>query len=177
MSLTPDVTYIIKIINVGDYSVGKTSLIQRYVVNLFKEEYHSTVGVEISQKDLELSENTKVRFVIWDIGGQLPEMAPYRKKFYEGAQFAFIVLDRTRLDSLKSVDKWYQEIKNYIKKDIHIILIGNKSDLADQFVISELDIKRVAERYGFHYIVTSAKSGENVNEAFLYVAYKFLESV
>ncbi len=166
-----------KLIFTGDYAVGKTSLIQRYVVNLFKEDYHSTVGVDISQRDLELSENTKIRFIIWDIGGQLPKMGPYRKKFYEGAHFAFIVIDRTRLDSLKSIDKWYDEIKNFSKTDVQIVLIGNKSDLVDKLVISELDIKRVAEKYNFHYIITSALTGENVNEGFLYIAYKFLESV
>ncbi|MFX1572393.1 MAG: ADP-ribosylation factor-like protein [Promethearchaeota archaeon] len=173
----PEGQFSFKLILTGDYAVGKTSLIQRYVLNLFKEDYHSTVGVDISQREIELSENTKIKFVIWDIGGQLPKMAPYRKKFYEGAKFAFIVIDRTRLDSLKSVDKWYDEIKNYVKTDIDIILIGNKSDLTDQFIISESDIKRVADKHDFHYILTSAKSGENVNDAFLYVAYKFLESV
>ncbi|MFX0036237.1 MAG: ADP-ribosylation factor-like protein [Candidatus Hermodarchaeota archaeon] len=166
-----------KLIITGDYSVGKTSLIQRYVVNLFREVYHSTVGIEISQKDLELSEKTKIRLIIWDIGGQLPKIAPYRKKFYEGAQFAFIVIDRTRLDSLNSVENWYNEIKHFTATEAQVVLIGNKSDLVDDLVISELDIKKIADKNNFHYIITSALTGENVNEAFLYVSYKFLESV
>jgi len=166
-----------KIIITGDYAVGKTSLIQRYMVNLFREVYHSTVGIEIFQKDLELSKNSKIKLIIWDIGGQLPRIAPYRKKFYEGANFAFIVIDRTRLDSLNNVEKWYDEIKSLTATDAQVILIGNKSDLVDDLVISELDIKKVADKYNFHYIITSALTGENVNEAFLYVAYKFVESV
>ncbi|MFW9902118.1 MAG: ADP-ribosylation factor-like protein [Candidatus Thorarchaeota archaeon] len=173
----PKGSFSFKIIITGDYSVGKTSLIQRYVVNLFREIYHSTVGIEIHQKDLELSENSKIRLIIWDIGGQLPKIAPYRKKFYEGAKFAFIVIDRTRLESLKSVEKWYNEIHSLTTLDTQVVLIGNKSDLVDDLVITELDIKNVADKYKFHYIITSALTGENVNDAFLYVAYKFLESV
>ena len=164
-----------KLILTGDFAVGKTSLIRRFVQDLFKEDYHSTVGVDISQRTIKLDENTKVKFIIWDIGGQIPKMAPYRKKFYEGARFAFIVIDRTRLESLKSVDKWCSEIKTSTSMDINIILIGNKSDLMDQLVVSENDIRLVAKKYNFHYIITSAKTGENVNDAFYYLAYRFLE--
>lgn len=165
-----------KIILVGNYNVGKTSLIVRFVQNLFQDSYHSTIGVEISKKDMELSEETIINFAIWDIGGQITQMAPYRRRFYEGAQSAFIVIDRTRQDNLKSVDLWYNEIKKYVGKDIDVILVGNKSDVVETIEISEESIKVVAEEKGFHYILTSAKTGENVHDLFLYIAYKFLES-
>jgi len=173
----PTGDYPFKLILTGDFAVGKTSLISRFVQNLFKEDYHSTVGVDISKKMVKLDENTKVQFIIWDIGGQMPKMAPYRKKFYEGANCAFIVLDRTRTDSLKNVDKWYNEIKNYVKKEVNVILVGNKSDLLDKILVSEEDIRDVANKYKFNYIITSAKTGESVHETFLYIAYKFLASL
>ncbi|NVM36034.1 MAG: GTP-binding protein [Candidatus Lokiarchaeota archaeon] len=166
-----------KMIITGDFSVGKTSLIRRFVQNLFKEDYHSTIGIDISQIVVDLSENTKINFIIWDIGGQIPKMAPYRKRFYEGAIFAFIVIDLTRLDCLKSVDKWYDEITKSIDMDINIVLIGNKSDLTEKLIITEKEIERIAIKYNFHYMITSAKTGENVNEAFFYLAYRFLENI
>ena len=166
-----------KLILTGDYAVGKTSLIARFVQNLFKDEYHSTVGVDISMKKINLSDNTQMKFVIWDIGGQITQMAPYRKRFYEGANSAFIVVDRTRLDSLKSVGMWYEEIIKHSSKNINIIIIGNKSDLVDEIVVSGDDIKSIADKYDFTYILTSAKTGENVTDAFLYCAYNFLEKV
>jgi len=172
----PTGNFSFKLILTGDFAVGKTSLIRRFVQNLFKDDYHSTVGVDISQRIIKLSENTKVKFIIWDIGGQIPKMAPYRKKFYEGARFVFIIIDRTRLDSLKSVDKWYEEITQSVSVDINIILIANKSDLTEELAVSESDIKQVANKFNFHYIITSAKTGENVKEAFYYLAYRFLES-
>jgi len=167
----------IKLILTGNYKVGKTSLVMRFVENTFKESYSSTIGVEISQKSINISENTKIEFVIWDIGGQMIQMAPYRKRFYSGANSAFIVIDRTRANNLDSIESWYNDVKDHITKDINVILIGNKSDLVDDIVISEDQIKEIAEKKGFNYILTSAKTGENVLESFLYIAYKFLETV
>jgi small GTP-binding protein len=149
----------IKLILTGDYKVGKTSLIKRFVENAFGDSYHSTIGA------------------IWDIGGQIIQMTPYRKRFFGGANSAFIVLDRTRSNALESIEIWHNEIKKQVGKDINIILVGNKSDLVEDIVISEEAIKEIADQNGFNYILTSAKTGENVNDSFLYIAYTFLEKV
>jgi len=166
-----------KIILTGNYQVGKTSLIRRFVKNDFKTDYISTIGVQISKKSVYLTDRIKMNFLIWDIGGQVQQMAPYRAKFYNGANAAFIVIDRSRPGNLESIEKWYNEIKKSIPKNIAIVIVGNKSDLKDQLVISEDDIKEVAKEYGFHYILTSAKSGANVNDAFLYMAYRIIETL
>ena len=171
----PTGDYSLKLILTGDYKVGKTSLILRFVQNLFKDSYQSTIGVDISQKVMQLSESTMIRFIIWDIGGQIDRMAPYRKRFYGGANSALIIVDRTRSGSLKSVEKWYEDIRRYVDANINIIIVGNKSDLVNEIVVSEEDLKNVANQYGFSYLLTSAKTGENVNDVFQYIAYKFLE--
>ncbi|MFX1594310.1 MAG: GTP-binding protein, partial [Promethearchaeota archaeon] len=141
----PTGDYYFKLILTGDFAVGKTSLINRYVQNLFKEVYQSTIGVDITQKVIKLGEDTKIRFIIWDIGGQMPKMAPYRKRFYEGANFAFITVDRTRLDTLEDINAWYEEISKFAGPDTSRILIGNKSDLTEQIQITESDLKRIAD--------------------------------
>ncbi|MHA2035465.1 MAG: GTP-binding protein [Promethearchaeota archaeon] len=166
-----------KVILTGDFQVGKTSLIRRFVENSFKENYIATIGVQISKKTVSLSEQNKMNFIIWDIGGQSFQMTPYRSRFYNGANAALIVIDRTRQGNLSSVEKWYKDIKNSIPKDIPVIIVGNKSDLIDQLEISEDEIKEVAKQFGFHYILTSAKTGENVNDAFLYIAYRVIETL
>ena len=173
----PTGEFTMKLILTGDYKVGKTSLILRFVQNQFKKSYESTIGVEISQKILNLSENTNLSFTIWDIGGQVTMMIPNRKKYYIGTHAAFIVVDRTREDHLKSINFWYNEIKTQIDDKVSVIIIGNKSDLTNEIVISEEDIREVAEKYDFQYVLTSAKTGENVIEAFTFMAYKFLENV
>jgi len=164
-----------KLILCGDYQVGKTSLIKRFVDDSFQENYISTIGVEIHKKVEEISSGTIINFLIWDIGGQITQMAPYRNRFYSGANAAFIVVDRSRSNNQESVRFWFDDIKKSIPADIPIVIIGNKSDLVDEIVVSELDIKNLADEYGFHYILTSAKTGDNVSDAFLYVAFRFLE--
>ncbi|MFX0028679.1 MAG: GTP-binding protein [Candidatus Hermodarchaeota archaeon] len=166
-----------KLILTGDYQVGKTSLIRRFVKNTFEKDYISTMGVQISKKEVSLTEKTHMNFILWDIGGQVQQMAPYRAKFYNGANAAFIVIDRTREDNLNSIKRWYKDIKNSIPKNIPIVLVGNKSDLIDDIIISEEDIRKAADDLGFHYILTSAKTGENVNDAFLYIAYRVIETL
>ncbi len=166
-----------KLILTGDFQVGKTSLIKRFVENLFSESYISTIGVEISKKTVVIDEDTKINFVLWDIGGQISSMAPYRHRFYEGASAAFIVIDRTRLNNLESLNRWHKEILDAVSRNIPVVIVGNKSDLQDELVITEEEIKIVAKELGFHYILTSALTGENVNEAFLYIAYRFIEKI
>lgn len=104
-------------------------------------------------------------------------MIPYRKKFYSGANACFIVIDRTRSEHQNSIKTWYDEIKNSVPNNISIVIVCNKSDLIDEIVVSEADIKKVADEYGFHYILTSAKTGENVNDVFSYIGYKLLETI
>jgi small GTP-binding protein len=171
----PDGIFTSKLILTGDYKVGKTSLIRRFVENMFSEDYISTIGVEISKKSVIMGEDTTLHFVIWDIGGQMSQMAPYRKRFYEGASAAFIVVDRSRSNNEISIKKWYDDIKKSIPAGIPIVIIANKSDLKEDIITTEDEIKDIAKRYNFHYILTSAKTGENVNEAFLYIAYRFIE--
>lgn len=168
-----------KLIVTGNFQVGKTSLIRRYVENKFSENYISTIGVDITTKLMNISNDCNVNFVIWDIGGQITQMTPYRRRFYHGTNSAFIVLDRTRKESLDSVEKWYGDMKSLITslEHIPIVLIGNKSDLIENIEITSEDLKKKAEEYGLHFIETSAKTGENVSDAFNYIAYRILERI
>ena len=165
-----------KLLICGEFKVGKTSLIRRFVENRFERDYISTLGVEISKKTVILSESTKMNFIIWDIGGQ-QHFNVNRARFYNGANAALIMVDRTRSDHLNSIENWYNDIKKSIQRNIPVIIVGNKSDLSDEIVISEEELKEVAKQFGFHYIVTSALTGENVNDAFLYISYRVIESL
>ncbi|UCC20073.1 MAG: GTP-binding protein [Promethearchaeota archaeon] len=165
-----------KLILCGDFQVGKTSLIRRFVENKFEKDYISTIGVQISKKTVLLSEKTKLNFIIWDVGGQ-EKFDLNRARFYNGANAAFIVIDRTRINNLDSIEKWNNDIKKAVHRNIPIVVVGNKSDLIDEIVISEDEIKKVAKDLDFHYILTSALTGENVNDAFLYIAYRVVETL
>ncbi|MFX1419999.1 MAG: GTP-binding protein [Promethearchaeota archaeon] len=165
-----------KLILCGDFQVGKTSLIRRFVENKFEKDYISTIGVQISKKTVLLNEKTKLNFIIWDVGGQ-EKFDLNRARFYNGANAAFIVLDRTRINNLDSIEKWNKDIKKAVPRNIPIVIVGNKSDLKKDIVINEEEIKKHAKEFGFHYILTSALTGENVNDAFLYIAYRVVETL
>jgi len=166
-----------KVVLTGDYSVGKTSLILRFVENKFGKDYISTLGVQISKKIVHLNDTTKMNFIVWDIAGQIQQMATYRSRFYNGANAALIVIDRTRAGNLDSVEKWYKDINKSLQRNIPIVIVGNKSDLVDEIVISEEEIRDIAKKFDFHYILTSAKTGEHVSDAFLYIAYRVIETL
>ena len=171
----PKGDFIMKVVIIGDYAVGKTAITRRFIDNTFDEGYIPTVQLRISKKDLKFGD-ASVKLVIWDVGGQVTHMSPYRADFYEGAQSALIVVDRTRKKSLENAAMWLKDSKKTIAKKIPYILVGNKSDLEKDLVINEQELKYEAERLGLNYFITSAKTGENVNELFSGLTQMFLES-
>jgi small GTP-binding protein len=171
----PEGEYTSKVIITGDSQVGKTSLVRRFVENKFKDEYITTMGVDITKHVVNLDDKVEINFIIWDIGGQ--NFAPYRSKFYNGASCAMIVIDRTRDKTLKSIERWYEDIKESVDEEIPIVIVANKSDLVDDIVLEEEEINKKAEDLGFNYILTSAKTGENVSTTFQYLGYKYLEKI
>ena len=163
-----------KIIVLGDPMVGKTSLIRRFVDNQFKESYISTIGVDILRKEISFKEDSKVVLSIWDIGGQIATMSPYRKRFYQGADFAFLAFDISRRKSFENIEQWLNDMQSSVDRKVSIMLIATKNDLVEQEVSLD-EIVAKADELGCPYLLTSAKTGNNVFDAFQYAAYKFIE--
>ena len=110
-----------KIIVVGDFAVGKTSFIKRYLTESFTFDYKPTVGVDIFTKQVILRENKIVfQFNFWDIAGQ-ELFQQIRKKFYEGADAAFLIYDCTRPETFQNIPKWDIEIPSNIKYSKYIL--------------------------------------------------------
>ena len=164
----------LKVIIIGDYKVGKSAIARRFVENEFSLGYLPTLQLSITKKTLSI-EDTNINFVIWDIGGQVTSMSPYRDQFYYGANTGIIVIDRTIKTTLENAEMWYFDAKETIENNIPFILAGNKSDLENEIVLSEQDIADKADMHGFDYILTSAKSGENVEELFLNLAMMYFK--
>lgn len=156
----------VKVIILGDYSVGKSAIARRFVDNTFEEGYIPTLNLNISKKTIIIKE-TNINFVIWDVGGQAKEMTAYRDQFYRGAQAGIVIVDRTRPETLEHAELWLSDAKKTIRDNVPIILVGNKSDLLDKIVISEQDLTNKAKSLGLDCMFTSAKSGKNIEELFL----------
>ena len=169
-----------KVCLVGDFGVGKTSLIRRYVEQQFSDQYLSTVGVKISRKTVNSPEKTSsemrsLQFLIWDIEGSTKFKA-IASNYLQGAGGAIIVGDATARETLEHFSDHIQQFST-INPHSTIILALNKSDLVD---IENLE--RLLKNCQLHYqatvaatYATSAKTGENVDQIFQALAQNLLD--
>jgi small GTP-binding protein len=163
--IKPD-QYLAKLTIVGDEKAGKTSLVRRYISNTFSHDYKSTIGINILTKLVRFpDEETTMMLAIHDMGGQ-DIFASVRKAYFRGTHACFIVFDVTNRKSLENVKKWYDETMQYAGESTAIILLGNKSDLHDERVISHEDVREMIQELEITYIEVSARTGVNVESAF-----------
>ena len=153
----------LKIIVVGDISVGKTSVIKRYITNTFSEEHKSTISCEFKKKTLEIDAETCANLQIWDTAGEEKFMS-VTKQFYTDSNGAMIVYDLTKKDTFLKLDKWIKDVKEKALQDVVIMIVGNKSDLVSEKVELGDELKPFKENYEYQDV--SAKSGTNVALAF-----------
>jgi len=160
-----------KICLLGDFSVGKTSLIRRFVEGEFSDQYLTTVGVKISRKSLEINSSSgTINFIIWDIEGQtkFQSIAP---SYLQGATGVILVGDLTRPETLNHLQQHLDLFLKINPQGIAVVAL-NKTDLIDEEKLSKL-LKQYSFRNNIHVIAsygTSAKSGIYVNEMFQQLA-------
>jgi small GTP-binding protein len=163
----------------GDNAVGKTSLIRRYVLDLFQDKYISTIGTKITKKSVVLrhpKEKIKINMtlLIWDIMGdmnELPEIihsynkyAP-QKKYFENAKGAIIVCDITRQNTMNNIEDWVKAFRD-VAGEVPMLFIGNKADLQAISKANPNDMNEISSKFNSKYLFTSAKTGQNVEIAF-----------
>ena len=165
---------VLKLVLLGDSAVGKTSLIDMYAHHPFKEDYKPTLGVNIVVKELEI-ENAQIRLVIWDIAGQ-EKYDLSRKMFFQGVVGALFIYDTTMEATFKNIEsKWLKDLNEYGEQDLAYVLIGNKIDLQDSRVVSTEEGRALAQKINASdFVETSAKYGDNVEEAFRKLVNKVL---
>ena len=163
-----NISFVFKIVVIGDGRVGKTSLIQKFTRSSFKEDYTKTIGAQLSNYDYEIN-NDKIRLQFWDIAGQ-DKFHFLRPSFFNKSRGGIIVysLEENKLgeESFINITDWYDEIKKYCG-DIPIIIFANKIDLVDISQVDESSLKEVVEENNLlGYRITSAKTGNGVTDAF-----------
>ena len=179
-----DISFVFKIVIIGDGRVGKTSLIQNFTRSSFKEDYTKTIGAQLSNYDREIN-NDKIRLQFWDIAGQ-DTFHFLRPSFFKNSRAAIIVYsleeNKLGLESFENLPTWHDEIQKYCG-DIPIIVFANKVDLLNADQVNETAVKElVRENNYLGYHLTSAKTGEGVIDAFntiiddLYYKFKSLST-
>ena len=156
----------INIITLGESSVGKSSIINRYVENNFDYNFVSTLGVDFRKKNIKIN-GQDIRLKIWDTAGQ-EKFRSIQKQYYRNSDGILLVFDVTKFETFNVLEEWINSIKNQTSNDIIVVLVGNKIDLNNK-VISDDDIKNFANDNKFKYFLTSAATGKNINEVFDYI--------
>lgn len=171
-------TFKAKICLFGEPGVGKTSLIKRYVYDMFDDRYLVTIGTKVTKKTILLKkeDEVQVELLIWDIIGHKSFRTLLLEAYFYGAQGLIGVCDISKKQTLESLHDWINSIRNVIDiSKIPIVIVANKSDLASK-EITEDDLQNFTKKYNSaKYIFASAKDGTNVNEIFEYIANKIVE--
>ncbi|MCK5872333.1 MAG: GTP-binding protein [Methylococcales bacterium] len=152
-----------KICVLGDFGVGKTSLVGRFVKNEFSDKYLTTVGVKMDTKLMKVNDDLTIKLILWDIAGE-NSFKRLSKIYLRGAAGFLLVLDGTRMSTLDAA----LDIKQAIlaqQGDIPFVVLVNKIDLKDQWEIKADDLTRL-ETEAHQLFLTSAKNGNQVEDAF-----------
>lgn len=160
-----------KICLLGSFAVGKTSLVSRYIKSLFSEEYHTTLGVKVDKKELDV-QGTTIKLMIWDIAGK-DEFFDPPVSFLKGSSGYLLVVDGTRAATVEVAETLHQTMLKTVGKVPFLVLV-NKSDLREDWEVREeqLDALRSC---GAQILLSSAKTGENVEAAFARLAEEMVD--
>ena len=158
-------TYPLKITFIGNSSVGKTSIIDRFMNNNFNEEIPCTINAAYSNKKLKIDPFTEADLNIWDTAGQ-ERFRSITKNYLNGSNGILIVFDLTNEQSFNDLDSWLDELKDFISDNkIEKILVGNKCDLPMCENIKE-KAQKYADDHQMKYLTVSAKNGINIEPLF-----------
>jgi small GTP-binding protein len=152
-----------KICMLGSFGVGKTSLVARFVQGIFSAKYLSTVGVKIDKKEMKVGDQ-EVLLMLWDLAGE-DSRTQVQTSYLRGAAGYFLVCDGTWADSLATAKSIHKRAVETVG-DIPCMLVVNKSDLWNQWQITAPDLEQLVAE-GWKVQVTSAKSGDGVEEMFV----------
>ncbi|KAK7062509.1 Ras-related protein Rab-21 [Halocaridina rubra] len=167
-------SYNFKIVLLGEGCVGKTSLVLRYVEDKFNDRHITTLQASFLTKRVNLS-GKRVNLAIWDTAGQerFHALGPI---YYRESHGAVLVYDITDEDSFQKVKNWVRELRRMLGNDICLVIAGNKTDMEKERHVSLEEAEAYAQEVGALHFQASAKQNKGVEELFLELTRKMLES-
>jgi small GTP-binding protein len=172
----------LKICLAGDSAVGKTSLIKRFVSNTFDDRYIVTLGAKVSSKAFTVEDPMQpgvvreVNASIWDIMGNVGFREVLKDAYFYQVQGILLVCDGTRPETFRSLPAWFNAVRS-VAGSVPAIVLVNKSDLVDHLRVSSKELEEFCAPRGWRWLPTSAKTGQNVEQAFLLMAELYLQGL
>ena len=183
----PDYDYLFKILLIGDTSVGKTSLLTRFIENRYSDDSLTTIGIDFVSHNIAkilllslqkikciVKNEKKIKLQIWDTCGQ-ERFRNMIESYYRGGNGILVVYDITNRKSFECLTSWLIDIENKGNKNMYKILIGNKCDLEDKREVKREEGEDFANKNGMDFFETSAKTTYYVQEAFDKLTSEILE--
>lgn len=158
-----------KLVFLGEQSVGKTSLITRFMYDSFDNMYQATIGIDFLSKTMYLEDRT-VRLQLWDTAGQ-ERFRSLIPSYIRDSSVAVVVYDISNAKSFQNTRKWIDDVRAERGNDVIIVLVGNKTDLNDKREVTTQQGEEEAKRYNLMFVETSAKMGHNVKPLFKKIAH------
>ncbi|CAJ1427413.1 unnamed protein product [Effrenium voratum] len=166
--------YLFKYIIIGDTGVGKSCLLLQFTDKRFRTDHDLTIGVEFGARLINI-DNKQIKLQIWDTAGQ-ESFRSITRSYYRGASGALLVYDISRRDTFNHLTRWLEEARQNANANMVIMLIGNKCDL-DRREVTYEEGAQFARDHGLIFRETSAKTAQNVEEAFIQTARKIYENI
>jgi len=157
-----------KLVFLGDQSVGKTSVITRFMYDTFDSTYQPTIGIDFLSKTMYFDDKT-IRMQLWDTAGQ-ERFRSLIPSYIRDSSVAVVCYDITSRDSFVNTAKWIDDVRQERGDDVIMVLCGNKTDLEDQRAVSYEEGESKSREYSIMFVETSAKTGFNVKALFRKVA-------
>ncbi|KAJ5070757.1 small rab-related gtpase [Anaeramoeba ignava] len=160
MNKKKDPNFLIKILLLGDFGVGKTNFISCYILY---SSHNSTIGVDFQFSSIEIDgELYKIQF--FEIAGG-ERFRQITATYYKWMQGIIILYDATNQDSFDHLKYWFESIQKNANDDISLMIIGTKSDLVSEKAVDTEVAKNFADQLGISFFETSAKKNENIQES------------
>ncbi|KAK7572140.1 hypothetical protein V9T40_014612 [Parthenolecanium corni] len=166
--MTKTYDYLFKLLLIGDSGVGKTSVLFRFSEDAFNTTFISTIGIDFKIRTIEM-DGKRIKLQIWDTAGQ-ERFRTITTAYYRGAMGIILVYDVTDAKTFENIKNWIRNIEENASADVEKILLGNKCELEDRRQVTKERGERLAVEHGIKFLETSAKTGANVEEAFLTLA-------
>jgi Ras-related protein Rab-8A len=160
--------YLIKLLLIGDSGVGKSCLLLRFSDDSFTPTFITTIGIDFKIRTIEL-DGKRIKLQIWDTAGQ-ERFRTITTAYYRGAMGILLVYDITDAKTFENIRVWIKNIQEHASEGVNKILIGNKCDMEDKRAVTKDRGTELAKEYGIKFLETSAKTNQNVDNAFIDLA-------